>query len=284
MSHPIPSRAPGALPLLLALLAAAPGAGCLAYNDECQAVVDSPREVIGYLDEQVYLDKPNTRTAPNAIGQMAADAFLHALDDQPDKAVVAVINGGNIRAEGVCITRNTLLPGPLKKGVLYEVLPFNNQVMGLDVTRTELRLLMEAGVSALPKVGEPVLNPPGRFMDISEGSSMEVDCSKPAGSRVVRMQVAGKDILTGNPDEKFRLAITKFLVFEGEGSSDILASHGTDLSRNPVTAQLQGGYDNRLAEQYMKDHYDKRQGQPGLTLDPNRLKLDNCATPPQPAG
>ena len=30
--------------------------------------------VIGYLDEEVYLDKPNARAAPNAIGQMAAEA------------------------------------------------------------------------------------------------------------------------------------------------------------------------------------------------------------------
>ena len=57
-------------PLLTALLAAvlSPGLGCLAYNDPCQPLVPDPDSVLGYLGEDVYLDKPYARHDNNALG------------------------------------------------------------------------------------------------------------------------------------------------------------------------------------------------------------------------
>jgi len=287
VSHPL--FPPRPIALLAGLLALATGPGCLAYNEECQAFVDNPREVIGHLEEEVYIDKPNARHANNAIAQLAADAFLHSADDTGFPAVFSVINGGNIRAEGVCITRTTLPPGPLKKGVLHEALPFNNSVLALDLTRREIRELMEQSVGELARQGEPILNPPGNFLHLA-GGSMEVDCSKPGGQkcelsqscRVTRLTAGGRDMLFGDPNERFRVALTRFLVTSGFGSSDILEGLDQDASRNPIFASRQGGIDVRLAEQYMRDHYGL--DGPGLKVEPDRIKFVNCATPPRPAG
>ena len=275
--------------MLLALVAAMPGLGCLAYNDECQAVVDNPREVIGHLDEDVFIDKANARHANNALGQMAADSFLHSQDRTAAPAVFGIINGGGIRAEGVCITRETLLAGPLKKGVLHEALPFDNLVLAVNLQRQELRKLMEQSVSALLREDQPITNPSGDFLDIA-GGHMTVDCSKAGGiscvvgqtCRVTALEVGGRDVLAGNPEEPFRVALSRFVLTSGENG--LLAGMDSDLTRNPVFAAEQGGIDSRLAEQYMRDHYDKRQGQPGLKVDPTRILLNHCAVPSRPAG
>jgi len=274
---------------LWALLSATSGTGCLSYNDECQAVVDDPREVIGYLDEDVFIDKANARHANNALGQLAADAFLHSQDGTQAPAVLGLINGGGIRAEGVCITRSVLPVGPLKKGVLHEALPFDNLVLALNLQRGELRRVMEASVSALSREDQPITSPSGDFLDLA-GGHMTVDCSKPGGPscvlgqtcRVTALEVGGRDVLTGNPDETFRVALSRFVVNSGENG--LLAGMDQQPQRNPVYASQQGGIDSRLAEQFMREHYDKRKGQPGLKTDPSRIKLNHCAVPARPAG
>jgi hypothetical protein len=66
--------------LLTALLAAAlaPAFGCVAYNDPCQPLVDNPDAIVGFLGEDVLIDRPYARHDNNALGQLAADALRHA--------------------------------------------------------------------------------------------------------------------------------------------------------------------------------------------------------------
>jgi len=272
---------------IAAAAALASSSACIAYNEQCQGLVDDPDAVIGYVGEKVYLDKPNARHANNAIGQMEADAFVDAFSDAPRPPDFGVVNGGGIRAEGLCVTRNVLNPGPLKNGVLHEILLFENLVKAVDLTEPEVVLMFEHSVDRLFPVGTPITSPPGQFLQVSGAVQMVVDCSKPTGSRVTSLKI-GPNAVThpGNASKKYRVALSAFLL--GGDGYDMLAAPGADPSRDPAQAQHFGGTDVNLATVYMKRTY--KDPASGLKKDPNRILFIgadggvSCAVPPAPAG
>ncbi len=261
-------RAP--VPILAAAFALV--ASCVQYNDPCQ-VVENPDQVLGYLGQDVYLDKPHARHANNAIGQLAADAFLHSMDGDPAAAAeLGVINGGGIRAEGFCVSRDLVKKGPLTKGALHEILLFDNHVVTLDLTADELVRVFSNAYSGLSQYGQPIGSGPGNFLHVSQGSEVRVDCSVPgtasAPGRLTFLRIGSK-VLVGPgavpPDAGVRVAITDFLINFGGGTSDVL--HGLDV--DPDRRPRIGGIDSDIAEQYMAARYAERS--PGLVED---LALD----------
>ncbi len=115
--------------LLAAVLAAAlaPGLGCLSYNDPCQPLVANP-DARARHSGRGRVPGPALRPArqprPGADGRRR---LLHAEDDSQARAELGIVNGGAIRAEGLCITRTSLPKGPLTDGVFREVLLFENR-------------------------------------------------------------------------------------------------------------------------------------------------------------
>jgi 2',3'-cyclic-nucleotide 2'-phosphodiesterase (5'-nucleotidase family) len=274
--------------LVLAAAALAGSAGCIAYNEQCQGLVDNPDEVVGYIAAPVFLDKPNARHDNNAIGQMEADAFVDAFSDSSRKPDFGVVNGGGIRAEGLCVTRNILPVGPLKKGVIHEILLFENLVKAVDLTEPEVVLMMEHSVERLSPVGTPIVSPAGQFLQVSSAVQMQVDCSKPVGQRVTSLKIGNNTLAhPGDPAKKYRVALTAFLL-GGDGYS-MLVAPAADPSREPAQAQRLGGTDGNLTADYMKRTYNKDQAS-GLKKDPNRVSFTGsdggvtCAVPPAPAG
>lgn len=271
-------------PLLAALLAAAlaPGMGCLAYNDPCQPLVPDPDAVIGFLGEDVFLDRPFARHDNNALGQLAADAYLHAEDDSNAPAELGVINGGAIRAEGLCITRTSLPPGPLTDGVLHEVILFENRVVTVDLTEKELVDLMEHSVGSLFEEGQPIATPFGGFLHVSEGTTVRVDCSFQRGQRVRELTVRGRAVsLPPRTDEsiRYRVAMPNFLLDGGDGYGPIIGGVGTNTERNPVQSRKLGGVDANITAAYMKATYPSA-AEP--LVEAGRIVFENCAKPPRP--
>lgn len=268
-----------AIALWLGTLAAS--AGCIAYNEQCEGLVERPKEPIGYITEDIYLDKPNARHANNAIGQMAADAFVDAFADPP--AQLGVVNGGAIRAEGICITRNVLPKGSrMTNGLLHEILLFENLVSAVDLTEDELYRMMEHSVARLSPEGQAITAPAGQFLQVSAQVAMEVDCLAAPGSRVTALRVGSETLQrTGRPGKFFRVALVSFLLGGGDGY-DMLVAPGRDPGRNPAQAQRFGGIDSNLAADYMRRHYNE-EGK-GLAVDRNRILLRNCAVPAPPQG
>ena len=85
--------------LLFAALAGA--TGCLAYNDQCQPLVDNPSERVAFIASgtELYLDRPNTRHGNNALGQQAADALVWVFANSDRPADFGVVNGGGLSFE-----------------------------------------------------------------------------------------------------------------------------------------------------------------------------------------
>jgi len=270
-------------PLLAAVLATAlvPGPGCLSYNDPCQPLVPDPDAVLGILGEDVYLDRPHTRHDNNALGQMAADAYQHAEDDSAERAELGIINGGAIRAEGLCITRSSLPRGPLTDGVLHEVILFENRLVTVNITEQQLLDMMERSVESLTQEGQPIVTTFGGFLHVSESTTVRVDCSRLRGQRVVEMTVGSRVVQRpARADVFYRLAAPDFLLGGGDGYGPIFGTASKDPSRNPVQSRKLGGVDSNIAAAYMKSTY-STEARP--LKESTRLVFENCALPPRPS-
>jgi 2',3'-cyclic-nucleotide 2'-phosphodiesterase (5'-nucleotidase family) len=270
---------------LLTLATAAPG--CIAYNDTCQALVDDPNERVAFIAKgtEVWLDKPNARHANNAIGQQAADAFVWVYRDGDRPVDFAVVNGGAIRAEGLCVTRNILREGPLSNGVLHEILLFENPVVAVDLSEEQVVQLFEHSVERLFASPSPIVSPSGQFLQVSAEVSMDVDCALPGGSRVTALSIKGQALRRpGRPIEqaRFRVATSSYLVQGGDGYS-MLSGTSTDPSRYPEQAKRFGGIDSNITAAYLKQSPFNQTVEDGLRVDPGRIRFTNCSTPTRPS-
>ncbi len=260
-------------------------AGCIAFNEQCEGFIENPKERVGFLAEEVFLDKPNTRHNNNALGHLAADAFVDAFKESSSPADFGIQNGGGIRGEGLCVVRNVLPKGPLTNGLLHEIFLFENLVFAVDVGEREVVAMFEHSVSRLLPTddagrNQPVTSPPGQYLHVSSGIQMTVDCKRTP--RVVDLRIGGVAVPLGAPRDgkKYRVAASSFLLGGGDGYQ-MLAGKASDAASNPAQAQRFGGIDSNLVGDYMKRTYNRDEAS-GLKLDPNRIKLLNCSIPPRP--
>ncbi len=272
---------------LLATLALAVGTlhgGCIAYNDSCQPLVEDPDAVVGYLGHEVFLDKNFTRHDNHALGQLVADAFLHAEDDSTRPAMLGVVNGGSLRQEGLCVTRTSLRKGPLTDGELHELILFENLVVTVDLTEKELVDMMEQSVGALYVEGQSITFPSGAFLHLSSGSSLRVDCSRPRGARVRALTVGGTSVPLPPREDvsiRYRVAMNAYILDGGDGYGAVLGNAGKDPGRNPVQARKLGGTDANITAAYMKS---KHPTPVQALMEEQRVVFENCALPARPAG
>ncbi|OJH36900.1 5'-nucleotidase C-terminal domain-containing protein [Cystobacter ferrugineus] len=272
------------LTVTLLALALAPGLSCLRYNDQCQPLVEDPETVLGNLGEAVYLDRIYTRHDNHALGQLAADALRHAEDGSRAPADLGILNGGALRAEGLCVTRTSIPPGPLKNGLMHEVMLFENSVVTVDLTEKQLVAMFEHSVEGLSPEGQPILAPSGAFLQVSEGTSLRVDCSRPVGQRVLELKVNDRVVSLPPRDNVpyYRVAMSSFLALGGDGYGAIFKDAASDVARNPATASTPSKgrtTDVTLTVARMRDqHADPK---PPL-YEEERIILEHCAKPSRP--
>ncbi|MBL8934588.1 MAG: 5'-nucleotidase C-terminal domain-containing protein [Archangium sp.] len=264
--------------------------GCIAFNDDCQALVDNPNERVAFIAKgtEVFLDRPNARHANNAIAQGAADAFVWVFNSQTDvtsKVDFGVINGGSVRDQGACVLRSILREGPLTRGVLGEILPFENPVRVVDLSEQEVFEMLELSVSRLFASPTPITSPAGSFLQVSKEISMEVDCSRMANSRITQLRIGNQTVTRGAfrpfPATHYRVAMPAFILAGNDGYT-VLTGKGDDPSRNPGQAQRFGGIDSRITMAYLLQSDFNKTIEAGLKVDPNRIRFLNCSAPSRP--
>jgi 5'-nucleotidase/UDP-sugar diphosphatase len=263
---------------LIGALVSSLATGCVAYNDQCQPLVADPAEQVATLGEEVFLDRPNARHANNLIGQVATDAFVWMFGDSGAPVTFAVTNGGSIRAEGLCVTRNILKSGPLTNGVLHEILLFESPVYSVDLTEDEVWLMFEHSVERLYASGSAIASPFGGFLQVSKEIALSVDCSLPAGSRVAALSIGGQAVARpGRAEVRYRVAVPAFILGGGDGYT-MLSGKGSDPSRSPKLAQRFGGIDSNITAAYLR----QLPKEVGLTKA-GRLSFSGCAVPVRPS-
>lgn len=273
--------------LLLLFIGLVLSSGCVAYNDQCQPLVENPQERVAFIAKgtEIFLDRPNARHGNNAIAQQAADALVWVFSETDRPADFAVINGGSIRAEGLCVTRNILPEGPLSNGVLHEILLFENPVQAVDLSEQEVVSMFEHSVERLYETPGLIASPAGAFLHVSKEVSMTVDCSRPQLDRIVSISLGGQPLQRpGRPiqQKKFRMGASSFIISGGDGYTT-LAGKGTDPSRNPSSAQRAGGIDSSITAAYLRQSPFNSTVEEGIKVDNARITLLNCSVPTRPS-
>jgi len=148
-------------------------------------------EAIGVASD--LFDNTNVRKTETALGDLVADAMLWATKDQG--ADFAIQNGGGIRA--------AIPSGPVTKKIIYEVLPFDNSVMTVDMSGEEVQQMFDF-IATIPR-GK------GGFPQVSKGVKFTVDF-KEGKCRDI--------IINGRPIEKnriYKVATNSFMAAGGDG-------------------------------------------------------------------
>jgi len=160
-------------------------------------------EVLGWAKAPLRHDKKEV----SVLGQWVADAMREAA-----KADIAFENGGGIRA--------SLPAGTLTMGMLYEILPFDNELWTVELTGRQVLAVLEHGLSG------------SRYGAIQfSGLRVKYDPSRPAGQRVLEVVTAGGEPL--DPGQTYLVATNDFLM----GGGDEYAMFGE--GRNPRNLGIQ---------------------------------------------
>lgn len=178
---------------------------------------------VGMTSVQLDATSLSSRTKETNIGNFIADAYRKATG-----ADISLVNGGSIRADFI------YEPGPLKKRDVTLMMPFNNQVVKVEMNGKLLRRVLEHGVA---RSGPGEDSEPGRFPQVS-GVSFTYDGTKPAGSRVKDILVGGKPI---EDNKNYTFATSYFLVSRGGDGYTMLSEAKlltTDLSTAPRDMEI----------------------------------------------
>ncbi len=160
------------------------------------------------------------------LGDLITDAMRTASGAQ-----IALQNGGGIRAD--------VLKGPITLEQIYTVLPFDNVIVAMDLTGTQVLKLLERSTLT------------DKDLQVS-GLKVEYDLSKPAGSRVVSATVDGKPLV---PTTVYRVATNDFLAAGGdlytefkEGRNVVFGSELRDAVTDYIThhSPVTVGTDGRM--------------------------------------
>ena len=203
-------------------------------NVEAQEIVDRWGKEADKIGSQV-IGEAATHLARNrnyemALGNLIADA-MRATDLGDGKTFnIAVHNDGGIRTD--------LDAGPITYAEIYAVLPFDNSLVGLDLTGEQVRELIENGI-----------NNYGSQIQVS-GMRFTYSMNKSAGRRVVDVWVGEEkldpartyrvvtiDYLHTNPKYKFSLGRGTEVSFGGL-CLDAVIEYIRDHS--PVSAEVEG--------------------------------------------
>ncbi len=191
----------------------APDAAIAARVAQYQAEIDKTLDVeIGVAKTPLDSRKASVRGQETAIGNYFADTMRAVAG-----ADVAIINGGGIRgnrtyAAGTKLTR---------KDVARE-LPFNNQLVTLELSGADLRAALENAVLLIDRDA-------GRFAQIS-GARIVVRRGAAPGSRLVSIVIGGKPL---DDAKRYKVATIDFLA---RGKDGYVA-----LTRGkPLVSELEG--------------------------------------------
>lgn len=150
----------------------------------------------------------------NALGYWVADLMrqrAEALVGAPVK--FAVTNGGGIRAN--------LRPGSVKVGDIYEVMPFENELVIAEFTGAEVVQIVKEGI--LRRAGEPASGIRARVTGTPEAPVFTITWAD--GSPI-------------QPDEVVRVATSDYLASSGDGTATIRKGRNLFTSGLPLRQLL----------------------------------------------
>jgi 5'-nucleotidase / UDP-sugar diphosphatase len=156
-------------------------------------------------------DLTRASTGESGLGDMVTDAMRDASGAQ-----IAFQNGGGIRAD--------IPKGPITVEQVFTALPFDNNLVSMDLTGEQIRELLEKSV-----LSENILQ--------VSGIQIEYDLSKPAGAKVTSVQVAGKPM----EDQAIYRVVTNDFLASGGNQFNVF-KRGRNITMGPLQRDAAADY------------------------------------------
>ncbi|WP_151523874.1 cell wall-binding repeat-containing protein [Serinicoccus kebangsaanensis] len=180
-------------------------------------------EVVGTVTEDITGDAGGDRGIETPMAGLVADSILWGTDgDDEGGAQISFMNVGGVRASLlVDQISNEEAPGEVTYQETYNVMPFGNILVSIDMTGEQIKAVLEQ--QYVPDRGRPYL-----ALGVSEGFTYTWDDSQPEGGKVSDMQLDGVAL---EMDQTYRVSTLNFL--QQGGDSFTAFTEGTDLVGGP---------------------------------------------------
>lgn len=161
----------------------------------------------------------NVRTGETNLGNLMTDAMLETAKNIDPDTVIAVQNGGGIRA--------SINKGDITVGEVLTVMPFGNSLAIMELTGEEIYAALEHSVSQSP-------NESGAFLHVA-GLVVNYDNTQEAGSRVISALVEDADggLEYLDPEATYKVATNSFTAKGGDGYSMFKAAYDNGKVSEP---------------------------------------------------
>lgn len=189
-------------------------------DPEIAAIVEARRaEAAKYTDRVVGTlrsDLDGTSRDENAIGDLIGDSLVEYGRRQGWKTDVAFYNAAGIRS--------SLKAGPVTYGQLYQVLPFENSIVSVDLTGAQLKEVLEdaSGRAGRLQIG---------------GGSWSYRFSNPGGDRVITATIAGAPL---DLTRVYHVATIDYLLLGGDGHTWF--GKGTNVTYGDIEVDAVAAY------------------------------------------
>ena len=177
------------------------------YKEQIDDLMNEPSGAEALKDlENPRQENPgedSVRANETELGNLVTDAMLAKAKEKFPETVIALQNGGGIRAP--------IDKGPITVGEIIAVLPFGNDPVVATVTGAEVKEILEHSVRLAP--GEN-----GGFLHVS-GMRFTYDSNEEPGSRVIKMEVEQDDgnYVEMKLDKEYVITTNQFTAMGGDG-------------------------------------------------------------------
>ena len=168
------------------------------------------KKEIGQSADVIDGSREVCRVQECSMGNLVADAMVDRVKDQG--VTIAIQNGGGLRA--------SIDGGVVTMGEVLSVLPFQNTLATFRLKGADIVAALENGLGQIEEGA-------GRFPQVS-GLKYSFDKSKPAGSRVISVEVKEGDAFVPlDPAKTYGVATNNYMRAGGDGYK-IFATAGTN--------------------------------------------------------
>ena len=150
-------------------------------------------EVVAESDKSLTSERKIIRREEAELGNLLADAFRWKAN-----ADIGFLDSGNIRA--------SLPAGKITRGNIFDVQPYSNYLLKVEIDGKTLREVLEHGVKNYPDISNA-------FPQVS-GITFSFDGRKDVGHRVENIFVGSEPL---DEEKIYTLAVTDFLASGGDG-------------------------------------------------------------------
>ncbi len=175
-----------------------------------EGLLEPFREPIGKTVVPLDALTGHVRTRETNVGNLVADIVR-----REGEADVAIVNGGGFRSNRVVVAGAGLTVGDV-----WELYPWEDRVVAVEVSGRTLRAALEGGVTRWEEQD-------GAFPQVS-GMSFTFDPGRPPGRRIVEVMIGSEPLEEG---KKYRLATVDYLVSGGGDRYGMLTSTSAETYR-----------------------------------------------------